>query len=142
MDNHTWKQDHRFTRFNPKTRSYTYLSHKSIPRGVSVCQTPNLVTTTFPISADCWCIPCHFLSLEQNEYETLYSNDLVLKCCFSKQSFQWHQLDLHKSQFYNSWSRWVVFSNEHGEWKVTYVKLTIGKFNNSNAHENLAFCHK
>ena len=46
----------------------------------------------------------------------------MLKCCFSKQSFQWHHLDLHKIQFYNSWSRRVVFSNEHGKWKVTYVK--------------------
>ena len=60
------KQDHRFTRFNPKTRSY--LSHKSIPRSLSVCQTPNHVTTTFPISGECLCIPCHFLSFEQNNF--------------------------------------------------------------------------
>ena len=50
-----------------------------------------------------------------------YSNDRVLKFRLSKQSFQWHQLDLHKSQFYNSRSRWAVFLNEHGEWRVTKI---------------------
>ena len=43
------KQDHRFTHFVSKTRSYR--SHKSIPQGLSVCQTPNHVRTVFPISA-------------------------------------------------------------------------------------------
>ena len=63
------KQDHRFTHLVPKTRSY--LSLKSIPRGLSVCQTPNHVTTTFPISAECLCIPCDFLSFERNKFEML-----------------------------------------------------------------------
>ena len=42
------KQDHRFTSFVSKTRSYR--CHKSIPQGLSVCQTPNHVGTVFPIS--------------------------------------------------------------------------------------------
>ena len=73
------KQDHRFKRFDPKTRSY--LSHKLIPRGLSVCQTPNHVTTTFPIfcrvPVPSSCIPCHFLSFERNKFGPFfqYSND-------------------------------------------------------------------
>ena len=66
------------------------------------------------ISAECSCIPCHFLSFEQNEFETFFNAQMimtVLKCHFSKQRFWWHQLDLQKSQFYNSWSRWAMFSN-------------------------------
>ena len=53
------------------------------------------------------------------EFET----DHVLKCRFNKQSFCWHQLDLHNSKFYNSRNRWAFFSIEHGEWKVTCMKL-------------------
>ena len=35
-----------------------------------------------------------------------------------------------------------MFLNEHGEWKVIYMKLTNGKLiNNSSACENVAFCY-
>ena len=35
----------------------------------------------------------------------------MLKCRFNKQSFCWHQLDLHNSKFYNSRNRWAFFFN-------------------------------
>ena len=61
------------------------------------------------------------------------SLDLLCSCVNispQQQSFQWHQLDLHKSQFYNSRSRWAMFSNEHA-WRMigytNYMKLTNGK---------------
>ena len=74
------KQYHRFTRFDPKTRSY--LSHKSILRGLTVCQTLNHMTTTF--SAECSCIPCHFLVFKRNEFEPF----LILKWLYVKMSLQ------------------------------------------------------
>ena len=135
--------------FNPKTRSY--LSHKSIPQGLSVCQTPNHVTITFPI----FCrvpvpgsyIPCHFQSFERNEFGPFfqYSNVHVLKSRLSKQSFQWHQLELHKSQFYNSCAESLSRVFEWTWWMkgyINYVKLTNGKFNNSNAPEKVALRYK
>ena len=101
----------------------------------------------YRVPVPCSCIRCHFLSFERNEFGSFfqYSNDCVLKSRFSKQSFCWHQLDLHKSQFYNSRCRWAVFLNEHGDRMkgyINYVKLTNGKFNNSSAHEKVAFCYK
>ena len=33
----------------------------------------------------------------------------MLKCHFNKQSFWWHQLDLHNSKFYNSRNCWALF---------------------------------
>ena len=33
----------------------------------------------------------------------------MLKCRFNKQSFCWHQLDLHNSKFYNSRNDWAFF---------------------------------
>ena len=62
---------------------------------------------------------CHFPLFEGNEFGLFfeYSNVCLLKSRLSKQSFWWHQLDLHKSQFYNSHTTgkcykkpWVVFS--------------------------------
>ena len=35
----------------------------------------------------------------------------MLKCRFNKQSFCWHQLDLHNSKFHNSRNRWAFFFN-------------------------------
>ena len=125
------KQDHRFTRFNPKTRSY--LSHKSIPRSLSVCQTPNHVTNTFPISGECLCIPCHFLSFEQNNFF------FILKWSCIKL-----QLDFRKSQFYNDIHgvAELCFRMNMANERLHYMKLTYGKINNSNAYENVACCYK
>ena len=45
----------------------------------------------------------------------------MLESRLSKQSFRWHQPDLRKRQFYNSRSRWAVFLNDRGIWKVTWI---------------------
>jgi len=58
-----------------------------------------------------------WLSIVQTKQVWNVKMSCVLKCRFAKQSLWWYQLDLCKSQFYNSWSCWAVFSNEHGEWK-------------------------
>ena len=108
-------------------KDYTWHIHRVVTKGweqgifPSFSGLPITWQLLFRFFAKCQCIPCHFLSFEQNEFGPFfqYSNDRVLKSCLSKQSFRWHQLDLHKSQFYNSQSHWAVFSHEHGEWKVT-----------------------
>ena len=112
-------------------KDYTWHIHRVVTKGweqgifPSFSGFPIIWQLLFRFFAKCPCPARAFLVTFCRLNETSLDLFSILKwSCVkispcNKQSFRWHQLDLHKSQFYNSQRHWAVFSNEHGEWKVT-----------------------